>query len=374
MKILYISNRINPKNKNGAYIVSRRNLENLVSIFGKNSIKVVSFLEAPSLKKSEIGGVTAEIFKKPSSYFEKVYHYFINNRLEGMSIKAELEILKILEKEKFDVIFLDSSSYGYLAEKLKKRFNEIKIISFFHDINKHLYSNLSENGSIKNKILMKSALLNEKKVIDNSDEIIVLNERDNRLLFKYYKREASAIIPVTIKDSLKKIEITDKIKGDYLLFIGVDYLPNVEGIRFFINEVSKKTDIKIKIIGRGMEKYKKEFESLNDKVEVLGMVESLDDYYLNATGVIAPIFLGGGMKVKIAEAMMYGKTIFGTSEAFEGYCIEGEKIGGICNTSKEFIQKINDFDRVKFNKYSRSLFEDKYSYNSSIKIFKELLT
>ncbi len=37
--------------------------------------------------------------------------------------------------------------------------------------------------------------------------------------------------------------------------------------------------------------------------------------------IISPIFVGGGMKVKTCEALMYGKNIIGTSESFEGYDI-----------------------------------------------------
>jgi len=35
--------------------------------------------------------------------------------------------------------------------------------------------------------------------------------------------------------------------------------------------------------------------------------------------VILPIISGSGMKTKTAEALMYGKSIIGIKEAFEGY-------------------------------------------------------
>ena len=128
-----------------------------------------------------------------------------------------------------------------------------------------------------------------------------------------------------------------------------------------------------------MEKYKEKFEKMNSKVKVLGTVDSLDEYYLNADVVIAPIFSGGGMKVKTAEALSYGKTIFGTKEAFEGYEVDYDKIGGLCNTKEEFIEKINKYikwweenNKPKFNEYSKTIFKEKYSYESSLEKFKKL--
>ena len=64
--------------------------------------------------------------------------------------------------------------------------------------------------------------------------------------------------------------------------------------------------------------------------------------YTNAYGVIMPIFLGSGMKVKTTEALMYGKAIIATDEALTGYSIDG--IDGIykCNSAEEFIDAINN--------------------------------
>lgn len=85
------------------------------------------------------------------------------------------------------------------------------------------------------------------------------------------------------------------------------------------------------------------------------------------------------MKVKTGEALMYGKSIFGTIEAFQGYEIDYEKIGGVCNTAEEFIEKINNYirywknnGRPKMNNYANEIFIKKYSYNFSIKKFKKL--
>ena len=165
-----------------------------------------------------------------------------------------------------------------------------------------------------------------------------------------------------------------------LLFVGVGtFLPNIQGIEFFIKNVIPYIEAKLEIVGKNTELNKEKWESLNSKVEVKGTVDSLDNYYNEADAVIAPIFIGGGMKVKTAEALSYGKTIFGTTEAFEGYEVDYKKVGGLCDTAEEFIQTINNYiewwknnDKPTFNKYSYQIFKEKYSYEASLKSFKEI--
>ncbi|WP_166667400.1 glycosyltransferase family 4 protein [Hypnocyclicus thermotrophus] len=163
-----------------------------------------------------------------------------------------------------------------------------------------------------------------------------------------------------------------------MLFVGSYFFANIEGITWFVKNVMPEIEGKLYIVGKGMEKLREELSREN--VEVVGGVEDLAEYYYNANFIVAPIFSGSGMKVKTAEALMYGKTIFGTKEAFEGYELEFGKIGEECNSRDEFIEKINQYinDKKieKFNKFSRNNYLEKYSNNilkEGIKnLFKEL--
>ncbi|MGL6128108.1 glycosyltransferase family 4 protein, partial [Chryseobacterium artocarpi] len=121
------------------------------------------------------------------------------------------------------------------------------------------------------------------------------------------------------------------------------------------------------IIGKGMDDYFKDLK--NKKVKVYGYVEDLSSYYYNANVVIAPIFTGGGMKTKIAEAMMYGKNILGTEEAFEGYELikETHFLFNTAEDCHEIITVLKNNEEIsKYNKLSRKCFLDNYS-NAIIK-------
>ena len=52
------------------------------------------------------------------------------------------------------------------------------------------------------------------------------------------------------------------------------------------------------------------------------------------------------MKTKIAEAASYGKTVFGTSEAINGYEKFLNKICILCDDEDEFIKKIDIYKKL----------------------------
>jgi hypothetical protein len=71
------------------------------------------------------------------------------------------------------------------------------------------------------------------------------------------------------------------------------------------------------------------------------------------------------MKTKIAEALMFGKKIIGTPEAFSGYEDVADRAGKICKSADDFVSAIN-IAKVAFVKpfdpKLRAIYEKKYSY------------
>src|SRR3984957_5038071 len=53
-------------------------------------------------------------------------------------------------------------------------------------------------------------------------------------------------------------------------------------------------------------------------VEIIGAVDDVASFYERVDVVLAPIARGGGMKVKVVEAMMYGVPVVATQHAMEG--------------------------------------------------------
>ena len=378
MKLLFISERLLWK-KTGAEKVSKNLLCSCIDVLGEDNVDIVSFSKIECKSIDSINNLT--IYNINYSIIQKLVNRLKLN-IGGLNNRNINKILRKIDLNNYDYIFLDSSSYGKIAQKIKIKYPNIKIVVFFHDVGKFWIKSLlkSTNDIIKKMKLCidyPAYVYNEMLITQNADIFIALNERDSNLLNKEYGISVETNIPVTIKDrfNLKRINKKEN-KEVSLLFVGAYYLPNVKGIKWFIDKVLPYIDnAKLVVIGNGIEIIKDDIE--NSNVQVLGFVEDLDEYYYNADCIVAPIFDGGGMKVKVAEAMMYGKMIFGTRESLEGYEFKAGVIGEECNTDKEFIEQINCYiknNRLnKFNEECRNIFVNKYEYNSSVKKISKIL-
>lgn len=198
---------------------------------------------------------------------------------------------------------------------------------------------------------------------------ICLNKRDNELLKKEYHVSPHFLLPISMADDFGSNYVGSNKKTNIILFVGSYFMPNVKGIRWFCKNVMPYVNKDLLIVGKKMELLKDELES--EHVKVVGTVDSLGNYYRIADAVIMPIFIGDGMKVKTAEAMMYGKPILATNEALEGY--EIKNIQGIyrCNTAKQFIDQINELSCYGYRDEIRVLFKNKYSMEATYEKFSE---
>lgn len=341
MKILYIGNPIHIPQSGGDQI-NKRNLTALQKI--SDNLIILPL-------------------QKRVSIFDKIFFYIGGNKRS-----LEQPLLKLIAKEKPNYVFLSISQIGRLSYRIKSKFPGQKIICFFHNIEVQYAHDLVRVSGFKHILFYLAVKYNERLAVRWSDFKIVLNSRDAILLNRIYKKNADLILPTSLPDSfdIKSVNREPDSSITYL-FVGVAFFANIEGIKWFIKNVLPYIPGTLIIVGKGMEQQLGSISS--DKIHVLGFVKDLSDLYYKATFIISPILSGGGMKTKTAEALMYGKTIIGTPEAFEGYKII-DKAMYVCKTANDFIDTINSLIKAKktvpFNSESRKLFMDSYSEESTI--------
>lgn len=356
MKLLFISSRDVNKKSHGGFQCTNRNYLSFCEIIGHENVEVIDL-------KS---GQQKTIFKRISKWINYLYGFS-----DGLS-HHKIKTIIANSKDK-DRIFIDSSVFGILAYYLKKEKFKGEIIYFFHNVEFNIQAQ-----AVKMNILNFWRLIliyfNEKNAVKYSDKLVVLNNRDGDELQKRYGIKKIHIIPISLTDTFKEKQIEYTSAPPTLLFIGNNWYANIHGLRWFIRNVLDYVDINLQIVGSNMDKLKDSFK--HPKIEFLGYVQNLSTVLLNADYIISPIFKGSGMKVKTCEALMYGKNIIGTKEAFEGYEIDYQKAGAMCNNKEEFINTINNYcsvKREKFNEYSRNCFLDNYSFQATLTKFDELL-
>ncbi len=286
------------------------------------------------------------------------------------SAKQEKKLIDYVKQENFDIVFLERSLFGPLVKKLNSLNIETQI--FVENIEKYYVWNKVKKQNPFLLLPFFFVKLNENMTLKYADKIICLTDRDSKLVKKLYNRNVSAIIPMTFKDRFSEEKhIRVKIKKEkILLFIGSNFPPNYDGIKWFIeNVMSELEDYTLLIVGKGFEKKSLELQKKN--VKVIGTVQDLEQYYYTNYAMVMPILYGDGIKIKTAEAMMYGKIMFASDEALEGYELEG--VDGIyrCNTSEEYVKNIRFVFRERTNMgyvdAVRKTFLEKYENTVAVK-------
>jgi glycosyltransferase involved in cell wall biosynthesis len=299
--------------------------------------------------------------------------------VDGLSSATIALVLQELQRKEIGQVFVDGSNLGEVVREIKKSFPKVQVCTFFHNVESRFFLGaLKQTKTPQALAVFVVNYLAERKAVRFSDKIICLSKRDSQLLNQVYGREATHFSPMALQDKLPRdfSSCVSKPSKRFALFVGGLFYANQAGITWFVENVVPRIQIKICIVGRGFEQFREEL-NINGKVEVIGEVASLTEWYRDAHFVIAPIFDGSGMKTKVAEALMYGKRVIGTPEAFTGYEHVAEQAGHICCSADEFIAAIDsevETGSGGFNSALRDIYRENFSYNSARNRLENILT
>ncbi len=313
--------------------------------------------------------VLVEFPRRPISGLKEFFNAF-RGYIDGLSEATISTALKTIQNENIKKVFVDGSNLGGFVKAAKEKFPNLEITTFFHNVEARFFlGSLKQTKSPKSLAVLLANYLAERKAVRYSDKIICLNERDSRLLKKLYGRGATHISPMALQDKLPPGQsvIVTPPKEKYALFVGGTFYANRQGIEWFVEYVAAKSPIKTYVVGKGFEELKARLER-NGNVEVVGSVDSLVSWYLDAHVIIAPIFDGSGMKTKVAEALMFGKRVIGTPEAFVGYESVLDRVGVVCAAPGQFLAALKVEAARPFagtDRELRSHYEAHYSYQAA---------
>ena len=291
-------------------------------------------------------------------------------RIDGATRSAEERILGLIAEQRIERVWLDGSNLGALAGAIRRQNPAVRIISFFHNVEPRFFLGaFRERPSLRAAGIVAATFVAERKAVRASDRLVMLNARDSRLLKKFYGRAATDVLPMTlaIPDAGIGEDSPPPVAGDYLLFVGGGIYANQAGILWFAREVAPHLDLPTVVVGRGMERLRPALAAALNMI-LVGEVADLGPYYRHARAVVAPIFDGSGMKTKVAEALMHGKPIAGTAEAFTGYEELADEIGWRCDSAEDFVGVLKSMassDRPRFDPALRLRFDELYSYEAN---------
>lgn len=228
--------------------------------------------------------------------------------------------------------------------------------------------------SFKYKRVEKNCLESiDKFLFISQDEKAYMESKYNEFKDKYYW-----IPPICECSKCESIETKNK----FILYYGdLTVSHNITGIKKFLKNVYESlydnTKIQLKIVGRINESDKK-YLSKYKGVEIKGYVKDLDSLIGESMFIVAPIYTGAGVKIKVVHAIGKGKIVITTPKGIEGTGLEKDLNVLSAENYDEYYQYCiraldNDPEILRIAQNGYEFIKHYYSKEYNMKKMKEIL-
>lgn len=176
----------------------------------------------------------------------------------------------------------------------------------------------------------------EKRLLERFDVITVCSEPDRTLLGSYPN---ISVIPNGF-ESVRLKQSCERSETPLLGFIGtLEYKPNIDGVRWFIAEVwpairQQLPSARLRLVGKNTEL----LDAHQDNINGLGWVQDTDSEIASWACTIVPIHIGGGTRIKIAEAFSRQCPVVSTRLGAYGYELTNGQEILLADTPAEFAE------------------------------------
>lgn len=295
------------------------------------------------------------------------------------------DIQRKYREEKIDYIIVDfPQMLGVLPGEVR---NTGKIILHQHNMEYKVAGDIAK--TIKNPVLkcIHSYSAARLKAYERScykqDYIWLytfVSESDMEAFSRQYKKTNLYLMPIGADLNVLPVQAAAK----NIVFIGkMSYEPNIEGALWFIEncwaDVKRQVpEAALYFVGKDpADKIIKAAAGRTD-VYVTGTVPSVEEYYQKAALVIVPLRTGGGVKVKLLEALGYGKIVVSTSKGIEGTSFQPQIDVAIADEPADFVHCCVDIltDPQKYEMMRQNAMDkiqNQYSWEAIVSNFENLL-
>jgi glycosyltransferase involved in cell wall biosynthesis len=225
---------------------------------------------------------------------------------------------------------------------------------------------LHQKYSRENKIFKYWIKSTEEKILKSVQKIFVASEKDAAIVKEAYNLNACFTHEYIKAFKFYEFEKTNKI---FVFFGTWSRKENSAGLIWFLQKVLPIMDLaggmKFVIIGSGLSKYiKQKYLSLYDSINYLGFVDNPLDIIYRSSALIAPLFAGAGVKVKVIDAFTTGTPVIGTDIAFEGLPDMKNLIYRV-HAPKEYAEIITHFPEIQYKEKKKNgdIFKSLYDNN-----------
>lgn len=300
------------------------------------------------------------LFTKKSYHVERFISKDFSNRLE-----------ELLQKEQFDVVQLEMLYMTPYVDCIRAH-SKAMIVLRAHNVEHKIWERIAKETRFFAKRwyinhLARTLKEYELNALETVDGIAAITRKDAAFFRKYCSKPIIDIpYGVYPEEFTPNYDIEGKPK---FYHIGsMNWMPNEEGIRWFIDEVLPKTiekvpDFVYHLAGRNMPEWLTTMK--NPHIDVIGEVPDAKEFVANHDVAIVPLLSGSGLRIKIIESMAMGKTVITTRVGAEGILYDEEVNIIIAENKAKMVEAVRSLNEnpqiaVKIGEAARKLVEDTY--------------
>jgi glycosyltransferase involved in cell wall biosynthesis len=289
------------------------------------------------------------------------------------SVDVDIRLTRLLQKEKYDCIILESIFTTPYLPTIRRNVNT-KVILRSHNIEHQIWNKLAvgEKNYFKRiylSYLSKKLYKAEIEAWRSVDGIACISYDDLQFT-RALSQKPSYLLPVAIP-----IQEPVRMHGNELkvYHIGsMDWMPNIEAINGFIETTLPSVlnafpKFEFHIAGRKMP------ATLHDKknpgIISWGEVESAEEFARNFQIMLVPLQSGSGIRIKILEAFAMGIAVISTEQGIRGLDVEDRKEYYRAENPTEWVEALRALqdpkERERIGRNAQQFMEESYS-NSKI--------
>ncbi len=291
-------------------------------------------------------------------------------------------IKRLTSGEEYDLIFTCQLKMGAHFIKCQGKKKVIDLTDLVSLLNQRMIDYIRFWPSrLFRQLEVKRLSIWENKIATIADLVLFVSAIDASFM-----RKANCFSPIEVLSNGVDLQyfqtLPDSSKPIILFYGHLRYLPNSDGITWFVHEIFPKVrdlvpEAELLVIGKDATRGIKAMATLPG-IKLIGHVTDLRPYLANAAVMVAPLRFGTGVRNKILEAFSSQKAVVSTSLGCEGLSVVPEVHLEVADDPLIFAEKTahllkNSAARCLLAANGRKLVEEKYNWESIEKKLDALL-
>ncbi len=201
----------------------------------------------------------------------------------------------------------------------------------------------------------------EMRLLCCADTVLAAQEREAEAVRPHVSGTV-LVTPIVLESRVS--HAAEAVQGR-CLFLGSNIPPNQMGLRFLLEAVWPR--VRAEVPGATLAVAGSVGDSLSEAekgrlrglgAEVLGLVPALQDEYARAAICVVPLLVGTGIKIKLVEALGFGKAVVSTSigvQGLEGWAAEAIEVADDAGAFAHAIVRLLKDEKLRHSRESAAL-------------------